>query len=140
MLSKAATHDFHEPSLRAWPRVDQERLKTLLEAGGCQSEAMAELVLERLQAHMQALRVGIDDCTLQGRRRHSAYPYRAVLQHFIHNTPGDANGHTKHKLHAPRTHHTRFILMLATCNMYRAHIHVFAQLGYSDRDGIINTI
>ena len=60
MLSKAATH---EPSVA---KSDQERLKTLLEAGGCQSEAMAELVLERLQAHMQALRVGIDDCRALG--------------------------------------------------------------------------
>jgi GTPase SAR1 family protein len=60
MLSKAAPH---EPSAA---KSDQERLKSLLEAGGCQSEAMAELVLERLQAHMQALRVGIDDCRALG--------------------------------------------------------------------------
>ena len=34
-----------------------------------------------------------------------------------------ANGHTKHKTFTPRTHHTRFILMLTTCDAYRAHRH-----------------
>ena len=34
-----------------------------------------------------------------------------------------ANNHTKQKTFTPRTHHTRFILMLATCDVYRAHRH-----------------
>ena len=44
--------------------------------------------------------------------------------HFIHNTPGRKTVIPSTSF-TPRTHHTRFILMLATCNMYRAHIHAF---------------
>ena len=34
-----------------------------------------------------------------------------------------SHAHTKNKTFTPRTHHTRFILMLATCDVYRAHRH-----------------
>ena len=33
--------------------------------------------------------------------------------------------HTKHKTFTPRTHYTRFIIMLAKCDVYRALRHVF---------------
>ena len=33
------------------------------------------------------------------------------------------NDHTQKKTFTPRTHHTRFILMLTTCDAYRAHRH-----------------
>ena len=43
---------------------------------------------------------------------------------FIHNTPTRTNQtHTKREGRTPRTRHSRFILMLATCNVYRAHRH-----------------
>jgi len=43
---------------------------------------------------------------------------------FIHNTPTRTDQtQTKREGRTPRTRHSRFILMLATCNMYRAHRH-----------------
>ena len=39
-------------------------------------------------------------------------------------TPHSTNTQTfKNKTFTPRTHHTRFILILATCDVYRAHRH-----------------
>jgi hypothetical protein len=47
-----------------------------------------------------------------------------ALEVFIHNTPTRTDQtQTKREGRTPRTRHSRFILMLATCNVYRAHRH-----------------
>ena len=58
-----------------------------------------------------------DSFSPTGSRRHS-------LADFIHNTPTRTDQtQTKREGRTPRTRHSRFILMLATCNVYRAHRH-----------------
>ena len=42
---------------------------------------------------------------------------------FIHSQHTNTQTVTPSKNFTPRTHHTRFILMLATCDAYRAHRH-----------------
>ena len=65
-------------------------------------------------------------------RRSSIKTPSRILQHSrpqlhtpftFHSRHTTQNGHIKHKTFTPRTHHTRFILMLATCDVYRAHRH-----------------
>ena len=64
LLNKPASRD---PSIAL---ANQRRLKMLIDKGGCQKAETAESVLERLQAHLDALRVGMPRARRAARPRH----------------------------------------------------------------------